>query len=113
MGILWHTAAPIQGSEYPWSNPADGDHVLGILQPKIPHISTLDSIGFYASTTIYITPTWRKFFMLAGPVMNLKTPVGRKHKTYNGKCYQAANLKAGSSESSLAPPCGDYSFLGL
>lgn len=44
-------------------------------------------------------------------VMNLKTPAGRKHKTCNGKCNQTQNLKAGSSESSLAPPCGDYSFL--
>ncbi|PBK62361.1 hypothetical protein ARMSODRAFT_1024963 [Armillaria solidipes] len=44
-------------------------------------------------------------------VMNLETPAGRKHQTYNGKCNQTQNLKAGSSESSLAPPCGDYSFL--
>ncbi|KAK0185384.1 hypothetical protein F5146DRAFT_1124889 [Armillaria mellea] len=35
------------------------------------------------------------------PLMNLKTPAGRKHKTYNGKCYQAANLKAGSKRLKL------------
>ncbi|PBK77848.1 hypothetical protein ARMSODRAFT_1010481 [Armillaria solidipes] len=44
-------------------------------------------------------------------VMNLETPAGRKHQTYSGKCNQTQNLKAGSSKSSLAPPCGDYSFL--
>jgi hypothetical protein len=44
-------------------------------------------------------------------VMNLEAPVGRKHKTCNGKCSQTQNLKAGSSESSLAPPCDDCSFL--
>ncbi len=43
-------------------------------------------------------------------VMNLKTPAGRKHKTCNGECSQTQNLKAGSSESSLAPPCDDCSF---
>ncbi len=32
---------------------------------------------------------------------------GQKHKTCNGECSQTQNLKAGSSESSLAPPCSD------
>ncbi|KAK0447525.1 hypothetical protein EV421DRAFT_1733390 [Armillaria borealis] len=45
--------------------------------------------------------------------VKVKTPAGRKHKTYNSKCNQTQNLKAGSSESSLAPLCGDYSFLGV
>ncbi len=51
---------------------------------------------------------WASYGMVT--LMNLETPAGRKHKTCNGECSQTQNLKAGSSESSLAPPCDDCSF---
>ncbi|PBK90892.1 hypothetical protein ARMGADRAFT_1031990 [Armillaria gallica] len=53
----------------------------------------------------------KEYSNLLKALMNLETPAGRKHKTCNSKCNQTQNMKAGSSKSSLAPPCSDYSFL--